>query len=462
MSPRNQYKKYVFALESLVGFFSVNLAYVLASELDTDITGFRFKVTLLLVNICYLPVLASCYRYPMPRAVHADRVVIRAIWSVLIEAVCFFTLLAFLDSWVPNVSFYLWFFGTLFCLLPFGWVVARLVVKRVRAHGRNAATVVIVGTGPTAMRLYSEMLSDPGYGYRCMGFFSIDPQISGVAEMTYLGTVNDLSDFLGRNDVSELYYTVPGEDADMMVYVAGIADDHMVRFNYVPQLGPYVTRVPEMTNIGGVAVLTLNYNPLAGVINRCIKRGFDVFFSVAAIVVLAPLLFLPVAVVIKLTSPGPVFFRQKRTGYLGKEFMCYKFRTMYVNGESDVCQAKKDDPRVTSIGRWLRHTSIDEMPQFFNVFMGDMSVVGPRPHMLSQTNDYRNIVRKYMVRHFIKPGITGWAQIRGFRGQTRELWQMEKRVECDIWYIENWNLFLDIKIIFLTVLDMIRGDENAF
>lgn len=175
-----------------------------------------------------------------------------------------------------------------------------------------------------------------------------------------------------------------------------------------------------------------------------------------------PIIYIPIALGIKLTSPGPVFFKQKRTGLYGKDFYCYKFRTMKINADSDKVQATKDDPRKTKFGNFLRKTSLDELPQFINVFLGNMSVVGPRPHMVSQTEDYRKQIDKYMIRHAVKPGITGLAQVKGFRGATEHLWQMEKRVEYDVKYITNWNFFLDIKIIFLTVFNQLVGEDNAY
>ena len=192
-----------------------------------------------------------------------------------------------------------------------------------------------------------------------------------------------------------------------------------------------------------------------------LKRAFDIVFS-SVVLIFSPLVFIPVAIGVKMSSPGPVFFRQERTGLQGRRFHCLKFRTMRVNSDADSVQATSDDPRKTAFGNFLRRTSIDELPQFINVFLGDMSVVGPRPHMVKQTEDYTRIIDKYMVRHTIKPGITGWAQISGYRGLTDELWKMEKRVEYDVWYIEHWNFFLDLKIIFRTVVNAFKGEENAY
>jgi putative colanic acid biosynthesis UDP-glucose lipid carrier transferase len=172
--------------------------------------------------------------------------------------------------------------------------------------------------------------------------------------------------------------------------------------------------------------------------------------------------FIPIAIAVKCSSPGPVFFKQKRTGYRGREFYCWKFRTMRVNSDADSVQCTSDDPRKTKVGDFLRRTSLDELPQFINVFLGDMSVVGPRPHMLAHTEQYKRLIDRYMLRHMVKPGITGWAQVCGFRGNTDELWKMEGRVRYDVWYVEHWSFMLDLKIILKTIINAWHGEENAY
>ena len=192
------------------------------------------------------------------------------------------------------------------------------------------------------------------------------------------------------------------------------------------------------------------------------KRIFDIVFSLLFLCTLFIPILLIVTIVTELTMPGPVFFRQKRTGLNGKEFTCLKFRSMKVNAQADSLQATKGDSRVTRWGEIMRHTSLDELPQFINVLLGDMSVVGPRPHMLKHTEEYSQLIDKYMVRHYVKPGITGWSQVTGFRGETQTLDQMEGRVKGDIWYIEHWNFWLDLLIIFKTVANVFKGDEEAY
>ena len=213
--------------------------------------------------------------------------------------------------------------------------------------------------------------------------------------------------------------------------------------------------------IDDIEVCTTFKTPLLNPANKLIKRTFDILLSSVLLSLLLP--FLPVfAMLIKMQSPGPVFFRQLRTGLDGRCFTMWKFRSMHVNDDADRKQATKDDPRKFPFGDFMRKTDLDEVPQFWNVLRGDMSIVGPRPHMLAHTEQYAQLINKFMVRHFVKPGVTGWAQVTGFRGETHELWQMEGRVKRDIWYMENWSIWLDIRIIWLTVKSLFRYDENVY
>ena len=196
--------------------------------------------------------------------------------------------------------------------------------------------------------------------------------------------------------------------------------------------------------------------------NRFKKRVFDLIFSSLVIIFVLSWLYPILAVLIKIQSKGPVLFKQQRSGINDQPFWCYKFRSMRMNDDSHKKQATKGDPRITSIGNFLRKTSLDEMPQFFNVFLGSMSVVGPRPHMLRHTEEYSAVISQYMVRQFVKPGITGWAQVNGYRGETKDDSAMESRVEHDIWYLEHWSSLLDIQIIFMTVINVFHGEENAY
>ena len=238
-------------------------------------------------------------------------------------------------------------------------------------------------------------------------------------------------------------------------------DDKMIRLRIVPELSAFKQRKIKFESLVYIPIINLREEPLQYEINRLIKRTFDIIFSLIIILFVMSWLVPLIGVLIKLESKEPIFFTQKRSGLDNKEFKCYKFRSMIVNEKSDTQQASKNDSRMTILGRFLRRSSIDEMPQFFNVFIGDMSVVGPRPHMLKHTVDYSKIIDGYMLRHLVMPGITGAAQVNGFRGETKTKEDMENRVKYDVWYLENWTLFLDIKLIFLTALNLIKGSENA-
>jgi putative colanic acid biosynthesis UDP-glucose lipid carrier transferase len=214
-------------------------------------------------------------------------------------------------------------------------------------------------------------------------------------------------------------------------------------------------------HVGEFSVLRLREAPLDLAINRAIKRSFDILFSFLVLLLVFPIVWVASALAVKLTSGGPLLFRQLRTGEDGRSFWCYKFRTMVPSASADELQARPEDPRLLPFGRFLRRTSLDELPQFWNVLKGEMSVVGPRPHMLKHTEDYRNIISQYMVRHFVKPGVTGWAQVSGLRGATTPE-QMQRRIEYDLYYIENWSFLFDLLIVFRTMGTMIAPDENAY
>jgi exopolysaccharide biosynthesis polyprenyl glycosylphosphotransferase len=236
----------------------------------------------------------------------------------------------------------------------------------------------------------------------------------------------------------------------------------MIRFKIVPDFSGFYHRRVALEFYEDLPVLLRRPEPLQNVFNSFVKRSFDILFSLFVILFILSWLTPIMAMLIKLSSKGPVFFTQKRSGKVNQEFWCWKFRTMAVNEDADSASATKNDKRVTRIGKILRQTSLDELPQFYNVLLGNMSVVGPRPHMLKHTKEYAKIVDKFMVRQFVTPGITGLAQVRGYRGEIKDSELMYRRVRTDVWYIENWSFLLDIQIIFKTVQLGFRGDKMAF
>lgn len=456
---KGSYGQLIYPMLVVTDIALVNLLFWITTLIHPEIYHSHPKVVWLLLNVAYLPVIFLISKIHQKRATPMDHVIANSFQAVGIHALLFITTLAFLsiDS-IPTIAYWE-FYGMCFVALPLWWTISRQIIKYYRRKGRNFSRIIIIGTNATAQRLLEEINSDAGFGYKVLGFFD-DKSPENFAGK-YLGNLDDINTFVKENEVDEIYYTLSGENEKAMRTAIKAADDNVAQFFYVPQLSRYINRRFDISTIGAVPVLTARLNPLKKTINRIIKRTFDLMFS-SLVLICSPIIFIPVAIAIKISSPGPVFFKQLRTGYRGRDFYCWKFRTMKVNADSDKKQAQKDDPRKTRIGDILRKTSIDELPQFINVFLGDMSIVGPRPHMLKHTQDYSRMIDKYMVRHLIKPGITGWAQVNGYRGLTEELWQMEKRVEYDIWYIENWSFMLDLKIIVRTVINAIHGEKNAF
>ncbi|MDE6525105.1 MAG: exopolysaccharide biosynthesis polyprenyl glycosylphosphotransferase, partial [Paramuribaculum sp.] len=307
--------------------------------------------------------------------------------------------------------------------------------------------------------LYAMMAND-GYGYVVAGVFD-DNAVSSVDKKLPVMPVGELSGFVRANDVEEIFCTLSGENESALLQSVEVADNNAVTLHIVPQLTRFVNRGFAVNEIGRLPVMTPLNSPLASRFNIFMKRMLDITASWVGVVLL-PVFFRPIAISVKLTSPGPIFYRQQRTGLKGRTFNCLKLRNLRYDTSDDESPVAKTDPRVTAVGRFLRKTSLDELPQVFNVLKGDMSIVGPRPHMVSHTDVYRDLVDRYMMRHTVKPGITGWAQVNGLRGGTDHLWKMEKRVECDVWYIEHWSLLLDIKIIIRTLFNILKGDDNAY
>ncbi len=323
--------------------------------------------------------------------------------------------------------------------------------------------LVIVGDGPAAEEIFQYCEDQTVRGYRFRGIFN-DEAIDGLLGERRIGDVEAAKAFAIQNRIDILYCALPGTRRADITDLMEFCERNTIRFRVIPSAESFipVVKTSELEFHGAVPVSKIRKEPLDSSMARGMKRVFDVVFSFGVIVFVFTWLFPLLALMVKLSSKGPVFFKQMRLGKDNKQFVCWKFRSMRMNVEADSKQATKNDPRVTKVGAFLRKSNLDEMPQFFNVFMGHMSVVGPRPHPLRLNDQYRDIIDKYMVRHFVRPGITGWAQVNGFRGETRTPEMMEKRVELDVWYLENWSFLLDLKIVVKTVTNMLGKEENAY
>jgi len=320
--------------------------------------------------------------------------------------------------------------------------------------------VIIVGHNDTGKNLHRYFLRN-GMSFSFAGFF--DEMPGQECETDLQGDLNSIIPYAAKHKIKEIYSTKYPEHSDEFVQVLALAEYHCIKVRYVAGIDDDINENYCVRYIfQGIRILSKRTERLDLLRNRIIKRAFDIVFSGLVICFVLSWLIPLIGLLIKTESKGPAFFLQLRSGRDNEPFWCYKFRSMAVNKNADSHQASKGDSRITRIGAFMRKTSIDELPQFINVFMGQMSVVGPRPHMLQHTEQYKQTVNNYMVRHFIKPGITGWAQINGFRGETRTESQMVNRVNHDIWYSGNWSLNLDMKIVFGTVKNALKGEENAY
>ena len=335
------------------------------------------------------------------------------------------------------------------------------IVRKYRRKGRNTSACIYLGTGSNIRELYNAQYY-PSAGYRILGYFNNIPDEKMPEKVPYLGKPEEALKYLQSHKVDNIYCTLPSEESELILEIISWSEHNFAHFFHVPHVRNYLQHRMWFDTVGDVPVLSLHSSPLNEVDNRFIKRTFDLIMSGLFLCTVFPFIYLIVGAIIKITSPGPIFFKQKRNGINGKEFWCYKFRSMKVNKDADKIQATKNDPRKTKFGDFMRKTNIDELPQLINVFLGDMSLVGPRPHMLKHTEEYSKLIDNYMVRHFVKPGITGWAQVTGYRGETKELHQMEGRVKADIWYMEHWSFLLDLHIIYKTFANVIIGEKNAY
>lgn len=366
--------------------------------------------------------------------------------------------------------------AVIFVLLAMERSAVRRLIKYLRFKGHNAIDAIIIGDYSSALRVI-RVMSNKWNGYHLIGLFNSgntagtapdnrydggDLELDADEMPQHIGTVDDAATWLKAHSVDEVFICIKGSGTKEISAVLKVCMHNIIRVFYIPSGDITYTRNMHYKEFGDTYVVALYNEPLMSPVSRLIKRAFDICFSLAILVFVFPIVWIVVSIVTMLTMPGPIIFRQRRTGYDGREFTCYKFRSMKVNKDADTVQATKDDERVTKWGHILRHTNIDEIPQFWNVLIGDMSVVGPRPHMLKHTDFYSAEIEDYMVRHYVRPGITGWAQTHDSRGETKTVDDMRDRVRKDIWYIEHWSFWLDIQIILTTIRKMFISDKKAY
>lgn len=343
--------------------------------------------------------------------------------------------------------------------------ILRKYLNYVRSKGRNIRNLLIIGAGEVGQNFYESIKNNPHYGYRLIGF--LDDSKKELLNGKYLGKIEILETLFDKMRIDEVIVALPNYAIEKLEWVMATCNRHTTRVKIIPDYFKFLSERFEISTFGRFPVISVRTDKLNEFHWRLIKRAFDTIFSLLLFIFIFSWLFPIIALIIKLTSPGKVFFMQERWGRNNKKFYAYKFRSMK-DGLKDLdengkyLQAKKEDPRITKIGKILRKTNLDELPQFINVLKGEMSIVGPRPHPTPLNLESKEKIRYYMLRHLVKPGITGWAQINGCRGETETEEKMQRRVDHDLWYIENWSFWLDIQIIILTIWNMLKGDKHAY
>lgn len=430
-------------------------------EDNTKIILFFCNLSMIVAQFIFHPIVTL-------RNIDFDRITLRVMYLVLTQATLFFITTKIIYNSGGLFESTLKFAPMLFCSILFARIIERGLLSLIRKRGRNVRRIMFIGSDPANLMVYNDLTKDEGMGYIAAGYYSNNDIENCPEGLKKLGTIDEFWRYIKEKDdegkipnTDDLFCSVSHTEASFLKDIMRYCDKHLIRFYYVPRMLYSINLGLKSERVGTIDLYTNHKEPLSEPICQFEKRFFDIVTSLMVCLFLLP--FIPlIALIIFVQSPGPIFFTQKRTGIDGKTFKCFKFRSMHVNKNADTVQATEDDPRKFPFGNFMRKYNIDEFPQFVNVLIGDMSIVGPRPHMLLHTDVYSKLIDKYMVRHYYKPGITGWAQVTGFRGETKELWQMEERIKRDIWYIEHWSFSLDLKIVFMTAKSLIISDEKAY
>lgn len=448
----------------LVDYFIINCVFFIGKfyffEPDEDYFFQNYKVQFILLNLSWLIITIITKPYISFKIKESSlhfNALLKSYLLLFIFIIIYLSLIFFVKINLNNIIKY-------FLIVGFLMTTTRLILFLYRKKnriklGRNlyVYNTVLIGEN----KLSNNLLSNKNLR-RLLGIRGTYGCGQEKTVHKYLGDINQLFKDLDQVKISSIIFCDDNISAELYKKIVEVAEHKMIRIYMVPDfkyanLGPNYFEV-----VHEIPFLKLIKEPLSNPKKQLLKRVFDIAFSSLVIIFLLSWLIPLVALIIRIESNESVFFIQKRSGYKNQPFNCIKFRSMTSNKQADVQIAKRNDSRVTKFGSLMRKTSIDELPQFINVFLGDMSIVGPRPHMISQTDMYSKITKKYMTRHIVKPGITGWAQVMGARGEIFTHKDMEKRIEKDIWYIQNWSFFLDMKIIFLTLYNIFKGDEQAY
>lgn len=427
--------------------------------LNVTVTFFETNITNTYIFGIYISILWIFFSlknnfYEVQRHTRVIQIIPLLFRQIILFAFVLYAFIGFFKQ--PNIS--RWALGNYFVtvsllILSFKFFTFYILKKYRAILSGNTRRVIVIGKNYKTRQLLKTFKTRLDYGYRFKAQFSVsDPDFS----------LDKCFEYVIDNDIDEIYFSVAELSNKQINQLVDFADNNLRELKFIPDNKDIFSKKLKYEYYEYTPILSIRTIPLKEPVNKFFKRLFDIIFSSCIIIFVLSWLTPILAILIRLESKGPVFFKQSRNGFNNKEFECYKFRSMMPNKSAHLQQATKDDQRITKVGKWIRKTSIDELPQFFNVLFGDMSVVGPRPHMVTHTNLYAKRIDKFMVRHFVKPGITGLAQISGFRGEIETDKDIIGRVKYDIFYIENWSLLLDVRIIVKTFLNAVKGEEKAY
>lgn len=446
---QGRYSGYLKPFSYLMDLVFINGAIFLFQINLTDVLLFSLYISVLWIMISFKNDFYEVQRYT--KIIQVITLISR---QIVFFAIILYAFIGFFKQpKISRLALAEYLFMVLLLVSFFKFLVFFLLNRYRAALGGNLRNVVVIGDTDKTRQLINIFNKKPEFGYKFKKQFK-------TKESDF--SIQTCVKFIVDNDIDEIYASVAELSNKQINKLIDFSDNNLRELKFIPDNKDIYAKKLKYEYYDYVPIISLRDIPLQVPVNKFLKRAFDILFSSAIIVFLLSWLTPILAILIKLESKGPVFFKQSRNGFNYKEFDCYKFRSMTPNKDAHLYQATRGDQRITKVGKFIRKTSIDELPQFFNVLFGDMSVVGPRPHMVSHTNMYAERVDKFMVRHFVKPGITGLAQISGFRGEVESDKDIINRVKYDIFYIENWSLILDIKIVVQTFLNAIKGEDKAY
>ncbi len=447
---RGRYSGYLRPISYSIDLIIINtLAYSFFQN-NSDFLNYILFVSFAWIVVSLVSKFYEIYRYTSVTKIF--KLIARQTTTFLLLVFAFFGFFNELNK--DSISIIKYVFIVMSCITIMKFLIYFLLKKYRVLLGGNLRKVVIVGLNQKTAQLGKFFNDDPDYGYKLIKTFDLKGNNKS--------SIEDCIKFISENEIDEIYSSIAEVNNENLTKLIDFADNNLKILKFLPDNREIYSKKLDFTYYGYLPILSMRSIPTDEPINKFLKRSFDIVFSLFIIIGVLSWLTPLLGLFIKLESKGPVFFKQKRNGLDYKEFYCYKFRSMRPNPTAHLHQVKKGDVRITKTGRFIRKTSIDELPQFINVLKGEMSVVGPRPHMVSHTHMYAEKIDKFMVRHFVKPGITGLAQVSGFRGEVEDDNFIINRVKYDIFYLENWSLVMDLKIVFQTVFNALRGDDKAY